>query len=288
MSHDNHRKGLYLAAGAALVFSPAAVFVRLAGSLNIWEITCLRLIIAGMTMALAALWTKTPLKPPKEERKQLALFAFITAFHFSTFTAALERTSIAHSLALTYTAPVFAALIARFFIKEELTGRQWLGILLVVFSVAWMCFGFSTSDAAMLGDGMALLSGLSLGIYHVIGRSAGRKIPLFRYAFWLYFGAGIYLLPLAWPFPSTYGKQALLALFLQGAFCTGVGHTLTNAALRYTTAAYVSLIVTQEVTGGILVGALALNEYPKAKTLFALLPLIVGLALVLGRLKPRQ
>ncbi len=288
MATDNHRKGLVLAAGAALVFSPAAVFVRLAGSLTVWEITCLRLLIAGMAMAIAALFTKTPLLPEKKERAQLALFAFVTAVHFSTFTAALERTSIAHSLALTYTAPVFAALLARFFIKEELAGKQWLGIFLVVLSVGWLCFGYSTSDSALVGDGLALVSGLSLGIYHVIGRSAGRRIPLFRYAFWLYFGAGLYLIPLAWPFASAYSSKAIIALFLQGAFCTGVGHTLTNAALRYTSAAYVSLIVTQEVTGGIFVGALALAEYPSKETIGALIPLIFGLALVLGRIKRDQ
>ena len=114
-------------------------------------------------MSLAAMWTGTSLLPPREERKGLALFAFITAIHFSTFTAALERTSIAHSLALTYTAPVFAALIAYFFIKEELFLRQWFGILLVVLSVGWMCFGYSTTNTAFggrpLGSALGLVAG---------------------------------------------------------------------------------------------------------------------------------
>jgi len=276
-----HRTGLALAVLAALVFSPAAVFIRLADGVTSREIAALRLFVAATMMAGAALLSRTSLRPPAGEGRRLAGCALVTAFHFWSFTAALERTSIAHALALTYTAPVFAAVFARSWLDEHLSTRQWVGTFLVVIAVGGLCFGMPSTSRALAGDGLALLSGASLGLYHVIGRALRHDIPLFRYAFWLYFGAALYLTLLAWPFPSTYPTMAIVGIVAQGALCTAVGHTLTNAALRRTATAYVSLLVTQEVTGGILVGMLALGETPPPATVAALLPLAAGLVLVL-------
>lgn len=282
MPRTNHVWGILLAAGAAIIFSPAAIFVKMAGSVSMWEISCLRLLFASLTTALMAFLTNTPLKPKTSELKPLAACAAITALHFTCFTAALERTSVAHTLSLTYTAPVFSAFLAQFFLDEELSWKQYIGIFAVVFSVSMLCFSKNNMyQFSHSGNAIALLSGFALGSYHLIGRAFGRKLPLFRYAFWLYFGAGLYLLPFAWPFASNYERSSLLAIFLQGGLCTAVGHTLTNAALRFTHTAHVSMIVTQEVTGGVFLAAIVLGEKPNPSAYLALLALFFGLAAIL-------
>ena len=45
-------------------------------------------------------------------------------------------TSIAHSLALVYTAPIFVAIFSWLFLKEGMSRRKWLGTLVAVVGVA--------------------------------------------------------------------------------------------------------------------------------------------------------
>lgn len=281
---DDPLRGLLYAGLGVLCFAPGAVFVRLAEGVSPLEICCFRMAMAATIMGLAGLATASPMRPPRGSFSALALIAGVTAFHFWSFTAGLERSSIAHGLALCYTAPVFAALLGRAFLGERLRPGQWLGILLVVAAVGVLATKHPSGGRATLeGDLLALASGAALGIYHVAGRGLRHRLPLFAYTFWVYGGAALFLACLAWPFPSSYGSRAIGGILGLGLFGSTLGHTLVNAALRKTRAAYVSLITTQEVTGGIVMGALVLGEWPDASSLPALAVLLVGLVAVLWR-----
>ena len=61
----------------------------------------------------------------------------------------------------------------------------------------------------------------------------------------------------------------------------GIGHTLYNAALRHTHATTANLIATQEVTLGILLGALVLGEMPQINEIAGALVTLLGIVLVL-------
>ena len=61
----------------------------------------------------------------------------------------------------------------------------------------------------------------------------------------------------------------------------GLGHTLYNAALRRTHATIVNLIATQEVTGGIVLGAILLGQVPQASEIVGAVVALVGIAVVL-------
>ena len=66
-----------------------------------------------------------------------------------------------------------------------------------------------------------------------------------------------------------------------GVFPLACGHTLYNAALRRVSATYVNLIATQEVLGGVLLGALLLQEVPSFNSIIGGLITIGGILLVL-------
>jgi drug/metabolite transporter (DMT)-like permease len=59
-----------------------------------------------------------------------------------------------------------------------------------------------------------------------------------------------------------------------------LGHTLYNAALRLTNATLVNLVATQEVTGGIILGILLLNEWPSLQSIIGVLITLLGIVLV--------
>jgi len=134
-----------------------------------------------------------------------------------------------------------------------------------------------------LGDLLALASAVTFGLYSVAGRSQRARYGLFTYAGTVYAAAGLWALPAAGlTFTSDgVGVKALLALLAAGLIPLGAGHTLYNAALRRTHATVVNLIASQEVTGGVLLAALLLNQMPQPNELVGAGIALVGIALVL-------
>jgi len=66
----------------------------------------------------------------------------------------------------------------------------------------------------------------------------------------------------------------------------GIGHTLYNASLRRMPATYANLIASQEVTGGVILGAVVLAEAPPPSAIAGAAVAIAGIALVLWQARP--
>src|SRR5690606_37653850 len=115
-----------------------------------------------------------------------------------------------------------------------------------------------------IGDLLAIGSAICFGLYSVAGRSQRNRTSLFGYAGVVYTVAALWLAPLVSVNFSTdgYTWPAILSVIALGLFPLALGHTLYNAALRSTNATLVNLIATQEVTGGIILGVIFLQEIP--------------------------
>jgi drug/metabolite transporter (DMT)-like permease len=211
-------------------------------------------------------------------------FGLIAALHFGCYIASLNYTTIAHSLAITYTAPIFVALFSSWFLKEGMDRRKWLGTVVAVAGVAILA-GFEPefTPRMAIGDLIALGSAICFGLYSVAGRSQRHHYSLFAYAGSVYTLAGLWLLPLAWLnfSPHGYTPAAISSVLALGLLPLALGHTLYNAALRQTRATAVNLIATQEVTGGILLGILFLGEVPTPTTLIGVAITLLGIVFVI-------
>ena len=91
------------------------------------------------------------------------------------------------------------------------------------------------------------------------------------------------LLPLALASfsPAGYTWRAVGSVLALGLVPLGLGHTLYNAALRRTNATLVNLVATQEVTAGIILGIIFLNEIPNLTTVVGVLVALAGIVLVI-------
>ncbi|HXF62505.1 MAG TPA: DMT family transporter [Caldilineaceae bacterium] len=278
------RRGLYLVGLAVLAFSTSPVLVRWAAeSLSPLEITAGRMLSAGAAVLALAWLTRQPL-PGRQDWLRFAGYGLVAALHFGFYIASLAYTSIAHSLAITYTAPIFVALFSWFFLQEGLDRRKWLGTLVAVAGIAVLAgFEPAFTRRMVVGDLLALGSAICFGLYSVAGRSQRHRYGLFAYAGTVYMLAGLWLLPLAlWRFsPGGYTLPAVASVLALGLLPLGLGHTLYNAALRRAPATYANLIATQEVTGGILLGVLLLGEMPSLNSLVGAAITLLGIALVI-------
>ncbi len=283
MTNQPERLGILYVAIAVIFFSTSPVLVRwAAASLSSYEIAAGRLLTAGIVISGLALCYRQPL-PQRRAWLRFALFGLITALHFGFYIVSLEFTTIAHSLALIYTAPIFVAFFSWLFLNEGLDRRKWFGTLVAVIGVA-MLAGFEPQfDRRMLiGDLLAVGSAICFGLYSVMGRSQRNSYALFAYAGTVYLLGGLWLLPAAWATfsPNGYTWQAVASVLALGLLPLALGHTLYNAALRLTNATLVNLVATQEVTGGIILGILLLNEWPSVQSLIGVLITLLGIVLV--------
>jgi drug/metabolite transporter (DMT)-like permease len=288
--------GLLYVGLAVGLFSTTPVFIRWAGALHPLVITCLRMWIGAATVSCVALLQgRNGARPVRRlsraEWVRFAGWGLVTALHFVFYIGSLDYTTVAHSLALVYTSPIWVSLCSWIFLGEALPRFKWIGILVTLAGMGVLSgFEPNWTPRMLIGDVMALGSAITFGLYSVAGRSQRDRYPLWRYASLVYAMAGLWLLPLAaWAWlaraPSVGGAgrlgAALLSVLILGIFPLGIGHTLYNAALRRTHPTRVNIVATQEVTGGVLLSWWLLGEVPTVNALIGAGIMLLGVIQVI-------
>jgi drug/metabolite transporter (DMT)-like permease len=269
--NSSERRGLLYVVLAVVMFATSPVLIRLANPVSSFEITFLRMALAALTVLALSRALRQPIHLQRSDLGRFALYGLVAALHFLLYIASLSFTTIAHSLSLVYTAPIFIAILSAAFLGEHIPRRKYGGIAVAVLGLRML-----------FGDVLALGSAVCFGFYSVFGRSQRDRYPLLTYAFAVYGMAALWLVPVAaMSFKPVYTPVAVVGILFLGVFPLGLGHTLYNAALRRVHASYANLIATQEVTGGILLGFLVLGEVPGANAIIGCLMTLGGILLVL-------
>ena len=279
---SNRQRGILYVAIAVAFFSTSPVLIRWAHPFSALAITAGRLAVGSAIVLLLALLQGQRPRLSWGDLPRFGLFGLITALHFLCYIASLDYTTVAHSLSLTYTSPVFVTLFAALLLKESLPRRTYAGVGLTVVGVAVLT-GFEPrmTGTMLIGDLLALGSAVCFGLYSTMGRAARTRYPLLTYAGTIYGLAALWLAPLALRgLPRHPPPRSIGSILFLGLFPLGLGHTLYNAALRLTHPTYVNLIATQEVTGGVLLSYLLLSERPSPQALLGMFLTLAGVSWV--------
>jgi drug/metabolite transporter (DMT)-like permease len=133
---------------------------------------------------------------------------------------------------------------------------------------------------AFLGDVLALAGAVAGAGYILIGRRLREKMSLVAYIFMVYGMAAVILIavmftagesPLGQP-PQAYFWVLLLALVPQL-----LGHSTFNWALRYLSAAYVSVTLLGEPIGSAILAYFILDEIPSGLMVIGAILILVGI-----------
>lgn len=264
-----HRSRLHagLAAGV-LAVSWAAILVRLASAPPL-AVAAWRMALAAVPALAFALWRRREelSRLDRRARLWLAVAGLALALHFATWIASLRLTSVASSVALVTTQPVWAALLARAFLGERVGGRTWAGIAIAVSGgVAIAGADLGASAGALLGDALAVAGGVMAAVYLVAGRRARANLSLGAYAGAVYPAAAVALL-LAAGLTGTplggYGTRTWVALGLLALVPQLVGHSLLNWSLRWLSAPFVAVAILGEPVIATLLAIPVLGETPR-------------------------
>ncbi len=207
------------------------------------------------------------------------------ALHFATWVASLSYTSIASSVLLVNTAPLFAVGLSRVFLGEGVS-RLVMGALGLALGGAGLIAAgdWASAPTSLGGNLLAVLGAATLALYHVIGRGLRAALPLNAYIFGVWSTAaitlGILCLPLGVPLagysPRVFGLFLALALVP-----TLAGHGLVNQSLRHLPAPTVGLFLLGEPLGASLLAYLVFGEIPGLWTVVGGALVFLALTLVL-------
>jgi drug/metabolite transporter (DMT)-like permease len=280
---SNDKLGILYVALAVTMFSTTPVFIRWADEFSPFVVTCLRMLVGAATVALVARIRGHRLRSGRSDWGRFAIWGLVTACHFALYIASLSYTTVAHSLSLVYTSPIWVSLFSWVLLREPLPGRKWIGILITLVGMGVLSgFEPAWTPQMLIGDAMAVGSAITFGIYSATGRAQRAHYSLWSYASRVYGMAGLWLLPLAvltFRAPEQVGLP-LLSVLILGVFPLGIGHTLYNAALRRTHPTLVNIVATQEVTGGVLLSWWLLGEVPDVHAVIGAAIMLVGVVQV--------
>jgi drug/metabolite transporter (DMT)-like permease len=203
--------------------------------------------------------------------------------HFGFWISSLDYTSVAASVVLVSTQPVFVAVLAYLLFGERTTLLSFLGIVIAIAGTALIAFDRTVGSAALLGNVLALVGAVAVAVYVLIGRSSRTTggVGVLPYSVVVYSAAAATtLLPVALGFEVRLWGYSGETWFWLAAITAGpqlMGHTVFNWALRYVQASIISGTILAEPVVAALLAWLVLSERPGLLT-------IVGGAVVLAGL----
>ena len=293
MSRSSPGPGLSLAL-AILAVSWGAILVRFCGAPPL-VIAFYRLAIATVILlpfaVVSSLRTSDP--PAGRTLALAALSGLLLALHFGAWISSLSYTSVASSVVLVSTQPLFSALLSGSLLGEKAPSRLYLGVALALAGTAVIARGdLALSAGRIQGDLLALAGAAAASGYYIIGRRVREEMPFFPYLTLVY-GCSALLLGAA---AVASGASVLriprndyLWYFLMAAGPTVVGHGCFNWAVRRLRVFYVNLAAFGEPVLATIYAFLLLGEPLGASLCGGAVLVFAGILLALPRLaRPAQ
>jgi len=273
---------------AVLLVSVGAILVRLAGAPPL-AVSFYRMAIATLILGPFAWGDARRSWPTLPRRPRLLLVAagVALALHFATWIASLSHTSVAASVLLVNTAPLFAIVMSRVFLHEKPPLAVQIAIPIAMAGAAVIALGErASSPASLFGNLLAVAGAVTLATYQVIGRGLRDTLPLKAYMLAVWGTAMLTLAVLMAAFGTRFGNYPVRTWLLFTALAvvpTLGGHGLANRALRSLPAPTVGLFLLGEPVIASLLALALFGETPGPTTLAGGAVVLVALGLVLTR-----
>lgn len=224
-------------------------------------------------------------------RRRDVVFATLSgialAFHFAAWFESLSWTSVAASVTLVQAQPVFVALGAWLLLRERLSRRLVVGIVVAVAGMATMSLGdflggVLIGPRPVYGNALALFAAVMMAGYVLAGRSLRQRVALVPYVVVVYGVCAIVLAAIV-----AAGGQAFVgyparewALFVALGIGPGLfGHTVINWTLAHLRSSVVSVSLLGEPIGAAFLALALLSEVPTGYTIAGGIVVLAGIYL---------
>ncbi|MFW9928123.1 MAG: DMT family transporter [Candidatus Thorarchaeota archaeon] len=256
----------------------ASIFIRLA-NVPPFVIAFWRLFLSFVGMFLLALLFNQGHEfrnIPRYHYKFLILAGFFLAIHFDSWFLSLSYITIAASVTIVDSAPLFVVLGSFLFIRERIKRIQLLGILISVLGGIIISLDSGNDSLLliqdpMIGNVLALIGAISVSGYLLIGRSLRQDIGIYAYMTFVYGFCTFFLFIFAllvnpselidsFIFQIDLNNYILFLLLAIGPSL--LGHTMYNYAIKEIKAAIISVVMLGEPIISSILAVFILQEFP--------------------------
>ena len=248
-----------------LAVSTGAIFARLAEAHPL-VIAAYRVGVASVVLAPISWWYARSELLALEKRDYLlaSLAGIFLALHFGTWISSLNYTSVANSVVLVNTNPLWVGFLTPLISKDRLSLITKISIVVSVIGGVIIGAGdFATGSSALWGDFLAVLGSICAALYLLLGRNLRRKLSLLAYVIICYGSAAIFLwtsvlalgLPISGFSGGTYAAFAGMALISQI-----IGHSSYNWALKWFTTSLIAVSLLGEPIGATILAYIIFDE----------------------------
>ena len=277
MSLSSTKIGIIELVICALIWSSLGVIVRSLpySSLQLVEF---RVLIA-LPIMLVFWYSKSGLEDikKKEHRTLLIILGIAITVAWSSYFTAFKLTTIANTVVLLYTGPIFVAIFAPYYIKERKNPKANISLLIAVVGMIFLFANQGLGDRLnTIGLGLGLLSGILLAFIIMTIRKLSTSYSSWTLAITPIIVTSIILLPTLFTHIPTPTNTHLILIFTLGIVHTAFAYYLYVDGIARITAQRASIITYTEPASAIIFAAVLINEIPDMLGIIGITLIIVA------------
>ena len=280
-----------------IAISFASIFIKFCDDVPSIMIATYRLTLSSIILLIIA--KSKGMRLSSFNRKHLLmgmLGGLFLSLHFSFWISSLKFTSVASSVVLVATNPIFVGIFSYLFFKEKQPAELILGIILSFLGSIILVVGDSglqdltvQNPSFLLGDILAFLGAIMASGYLVVGSKLREEMDVLSYTSMVYTFSAFFLLiasiSLGLPFAgykqSSYFYMVLLAIIPQL-----IGHTAFNWALKHLKASMVAITILGEPIGASILAYVILGETIRSFQSIGII--LIFLAIIIASIKGKK
>lgn len=222
--------------------------------------------VVGSLIITPVYFSKKLRKPNKRELKMSILSALFLAGDFSFWTLSLKYTSVASSIVLVSTGPLFIILFSFLFMNKKPTFKEISSAIIAIIGIITIAasdISLEIKGKMLFGDILSMSAAASIAGYLMVGQKVRKTMNTASYIAILYPATALFLI-----IPVIFTKSPLIGfsnrsyfyLFALGAIPQVIGHTGFSYALKKVRAFIVSMSILFEPVLSIILAVLFLSE----------------------------
>lgn len=280
-----------------VAISFASIFIKFCDDVPSIMIATYRLTISSIILLTIA--KGRGIRFTSFSKKQLligVLGGFFLSLHFSFWISSLKFTSVASSVVLVTTNPIFVGLFSYLLFREKQPPELILGIILSFSGSVILAIGDSglqglsiQNPSFLLGDVLALVGAIMTSGYLMVGSKLREEMDVLSYISVVYTFSACFLLiaSVSWGIPFTgYKASSYLYMALLAVVPQLIGHTAINWSLKHLKTSMVAITILGEPVGASILAYIIFRE--TIKTFQGIGIVLIFLAIIISSRKGRK
>ncbi len=248
----------------------SSILINLANDVPAIIISTYRLIISSIILLSWAKVKNVKLKTFNRKDFFIAILSsFFLSIHFYSWIASIKYTSIASSVTLVSTSPIFVLIFSLIFFREKPKKEMIIATILAVLGSTLIAYSDNspkkslTYSDPLLGDALATIGAIAVSIYFLAGEHLRKYMATIQYITLVYSFAALFTLFFALLSSQSftgYKKSSYIYMFLMAIVPQILGHSSFNWALKHIKANAVAIATLGEPIGASVLAYIFFNQ----------------------------